>query len=82
MHDNFLDCFYVLDSEAQSMRVTVPCMLAAEALAARRLTQADGDAPRRTALARFFAENLAPAAGGLERAVIEGSESVADTALV
>jgi acyl-CoA dehydrogenase len=57
-------------------------MLAEEALAASRL--ANGDAAGRIAIARFFAENLAVQAVGLERAVIEGADSVnqADTALV
>jgi len=38
----------------------------------------------RVATARFFAENLLPAAGGLERAVVSGAESVvqSDAALV
>src|SRR5262249_51634025 len=56
--------------------------LAREALAASRL--ADGiTAPARIALARFFAENVAVAAGGLERTVTEGAEGVnnADAAL-
>jgi hypothetical protein len=34
------------------------------------------DAAGRIALARFFAENIAVAAGGLERTVTEGAESV------
>jgi alkylation response protein AidB-like acyl-CoA dehydrogenase len=56
-------------------------MLAEEALAGLRL--ANGNAAARIAIARFFAENLAVQAGGLERAVIEGAESVnaADAAL-
>ena len=56
-------------------------LLAQEALAALRL--ADGEAPARIAIARFFAENVAVAAGGLERAVVEGADSVnkADAAL-
>ena len=49
-------------------------MLAEEALAAR------GDGAR-TAIARFFAEHVVPAASGLEREVVEGSDSVSDTAL-
>jgi alkylation response protein AidB-like acyl-CoA dehydrogenase len=48
-------------------------MLAGDALAAAR----DGnDAPARAALARFFADNIAVQAGGLERAVVEGGDSV------
>jgi alkylation response protein AidB-like acyl-CoA dehydrogenase len=60
-------------------------LLAQEALAAKQLTGngADADAAARIALARFFAENLAVQAGGLERTVIEGADSVnrADAAL-
>src|SRR5262249_3585957 len=57
-------------------------LLAEEALAAARLADG-GAAPARIALARFFAENVAVAAGGLERAVVEGAEGVtnADAAL-
>jgi hypothetical protein len=57
-------------------------LLAKEALAAVRLA-GDGAAPARIAIARFFAENVAVQASGLERAVIEGGESVtgADAAL-
>jgi hypothetical protein len=57
------------------------CMLAGEGLAALRT--AEGDAPARVAIARFFAENIAVQAGGLERAVTEGAEAVnsADIAL-
>jgi hypothetical protein len=50
------------------------CMLADEALAAIRL--GNGDAAARTAVARFFAENIAVQAAGLERAVVEGADSV------
>jgi alkylation response protein AidB-like acyl-CoA dehydrogenase len=50
------------------------CMLADEALTALRL--ADGDPAARVALARFFAENVAVQASGLERAVTEGADSV------
>jgi acyl-CoA dehydrogenase len=51
------------------------CMLADEALAAQRI--GDGaDPPGRISLARFFAEHLAVAAGGLERDATEGRESV------
>jgi alkylation response protein AidB-like acyl-CoA dehydrogenase len=55
------------------------CLLAGQALAALR--QDDGAA--RVALARFFAENIAVAAAGLERTVTEGADSVtnADAAL-
>jgi len=52
------------------------CMLAQEALAGLRL--ANGDAAGRIAIARFFAENLAVQASGLERAVTEGADSVND----
>jgi acyl-CoA dehydrogenase len=57
-------------------------LLAEEALAATRLAGND-NAQARIAIARFFAENLAVQAGGLERAVLEGAESVngADAAL-
>jgi alkylation response protein AidB-like acyl-CoA dehydrogenase len=57
------------------------CMLADDALTALRI--ADGEAGARVAVARFFAENLAVQAPGLERAVIEGAEVVnaADAAL-
>jgi hypothetical protein len=49
------------------------CMLAEQALAALR-ENADGAA--RMALARFFAENVAVQANGLERNVTEGGESI------
>lgn len=49
------------------------CMLADQALAALRDS---GDAPSRTALARFFAENVAVQASGLERSVTEGAQSI------
>ena len=57
------------------------CMLADEALAALRL--ADGEPAARIAIARFFAENIAVQAAGLERAVTDGADSVnaADAAL-
>jgi hypothetical protein len=59
-------------------------LIAQEALAATRLS-ADGaaDAAARIALARFFAENIAVEAQGLEHAVIEGADSItgADAAL-
>jgi hypothetical protein len=48
------------------------CMLADQALASLR----DGDGAARTALARFFAENIAVQASGLERSVTEGAESI------
>jgi alkylation response protein AidB-like acyl-CoA dehydrogenase len=51
------------------------CLLAKEALAARRL--GDGvDADGRVSLARFFAENLVVATSGLERSIVDGAESV------
>ena len=52
------------------------CMLADEALAAIRLAGSD---PARVAIARFFAENIAVHASGLERAVTEGADSVNNT---
>jgi alkylation response protein AidB-like acyl-CoA dehydrogenase len=57
------------------------CMLADEALAALRL--ANGEPAARVSVARFFAENIAVQASGLERSVTEGAESVnaADAAL-
>jgi hypothetical protein len=57
------------------------CMLADEALAALRVT--DGEPASRVAIARFFAENIAVQASGLERSVTEGADSVngADAAL-
>jgi hypothetical protein len=48
------------------------CMLAEEALASLRA----GDGAARTALARFFAENIAILANGLERSVTEGADSI------
>ena len=54
------------------------CMLAEDALAEMRAAAtADG----RVALARFFAENVAVQAGGLETTITEGADSVSDTAL-
>src|SRR5476649_805113 len=47
-------------------------MLADQALASLRA----GDGAARTALARFFAENIAVQASGLERGVTEGAESI------
>ena len=56
-------------------------MLADEALTALRI--ADGDAGARVAIARFFAENIAAQASGLEHAVIDGADGIntADAAL-
>ena len=56
-------------------------MLADEALAALRV--ADGEPASRVSIARFFAENIAVQAPGLERAIIDGADSVtaADAAL-
>jgi alkylation response protein AidB-like acyl-CoA dehydrogenase len=51
------------------------CMLADEALAALRLA-GDADAPARIAVARFFAENLTTAAGGLAATVTEGAAAI------
>jgi len=48
------------------------CMLADQALASLR----DRDGAARTALARFFAENVAVQAPGLERSVTEGAQSI------
>jgi len=48
------------------------CMLAEQALTALR----SGDGAARTALARFFAENIAVQASGLERNVTEGADSI------
>jgi len=51
--------------------------VAEEALAAMRLAgNGAADSAGRIALARFFAENVAVTAGGLERTVTEGAESV------
>jgi hypothetical protein len=50
-------------------------MLADEALAALRLA-GDADAPARIAAARFFAENLTTAAGGLAATVTEGAAAI------
>ncbi len=49
------------------------CWLANEALGALRH---DGEAATRVALARFFAENFAVQAGGLERSIVEGAPAV------
>ena len=48
------------------------CMLADQALVALR----NGDGASRTALARYFAENIAVQASGLERSVVEGADSI------
>ncbi len=48
------------------------CMLAEQALASLR----EGNGAARTALARFFAENIAVQASGLERSVTEGADSI------
>ena len=50
------------------------CLLAEQALAALR----GGDGAARTALARFFAGNIAVQATGLERSVTEGAGSIID----
>ena len=59
------------------------CALAGEALTAIRLdgNAGDADAAGRTALARFFAENIAVNAASLERTVTEGGDSVSAAAL-
>jgi hypothetical protein len=49
------------------------CMLAEQALAAARES---GDGAARIALTRFFAENIVVQSAGLERAVIEGADSI------
>jgi len=54
------------------------CMLAEDALAEMR---GGIDGGGRVALARFFAENIAVQAGGLETTITEGADSVADIAL-
>src|SRR6266446_4327748 len=53
-------------------------LLAEEALAAMRLGGNGADAAGRTAIARFFAENLAVQAASLERTVVEAADSVND----
>jgi len=53
-------------------------LLAEEALAAMRLAGNGADAAGRTAIARFFAENLAVQAASLERTVVEAADSVTD----
>ncbi|MGP0093708.1 MAG: acyl-CoA dehydrogenase [Xanthobacteraceae bacterium] len=54
------------------------CLLAEEALAAVRLAATDRakNPAGRIAVARFYAENVAIEAAGLERAVVEGADSV------
>ena len=49
-----------------------------EALAAAR---AGSEPEARIAIARFFAEHLAPSSSGLEREVIEGADSISEIAL-
>jgi acyl-CoA dehydrogenase len=58
-------------------------LLAEEALAATRLADAAAEPAGRIAIARFFAENVAVQARGLERSATEGADSVtgADSAL-
>jgi acyl-CoA dehydrogenase len=51
------------------------CILAEQALVALRMS---ADGAGRSALARFFAENIAVQATGLERAVTEGADSITD----
>jgi len=53
------------------------CLLAEQALAAAR----NGDGSARVALARFFAENIAPQASGLECVVTAGADSILEVAL-
>jgi acyl-CoA dehydrogenase len=50
--------------------------LAEEALAASRMAGNGADAAARIAIARYFAENLAVQAGGLERTVVEAADSI------
>jgi acyl-CoA dehydrogenase len=52
------------------------CMLAKEALAVRANSDGFGDPQRYVALARFFAENVAVVAGGLERTVMDSADAV------
>ncbi|MDO8534513.1 MAG: acyl-CoA dehydrogenase, partial [Xanthobacteraceae bacterium] len=52
------------------------CYLAEAALASRLGSGKGPAAAARIATARFFAENIAPAASGLERAVVAGADSV------
>jgi alkylation response protein AidB-like acyl-CoA dehydrogenase len=55
------------------------CMLAEDALAESRSGGANGGG--RVALVRFFAENIAVQAGGLETTVTEGADSISAAAL-
>ena len=55
------------------------CMLAEDALAESRSGGVNGGG--RVALARFFAENIAVQAGGLETTVTEGADSISAAAL-
>ena len=55
--------------------------LGEEALATQR-DSSDSDGPQRIARARFFAENLATAAGGLETSIIEGAGTITELGLV
>jgi alkylation response protein AidB-like acyl-CoA dehydrogenase len=48
------------------------CLLAQQALAALR----QGDGAARVSLARYYAESIAVAAGGLERTVVEGADAI------
>lgn len=52
------------------------CVLAGEALAARKAAESSGDPQRYVTLARFFAENVSVLAPSLERAVTEGGDAV------
>ena len=52
------------------------CMLAEEALAAARGANGAASAGDRIGIARFFAENMAVQAGGLEVCVTQSAESV------
>jgi acyl-CoA dehydrogenase len=52
------------------------CMLAGEALAARKAGDGGGDPQRYVILARFFAENISVQAAALERTVMDGAEAV------
>jgi hypothetical protein len=61
------------------------CALADEALTAMRLASANGggaSAADRIANARFFAENIAVLAGGLETTITEGADSVSQAGLI
>jgi butyryl-CoA dehydrogenase len=51
------------------------CLLAKQALSMKRLGE---DAAAALAMARFFAEQVAVTAGGLERTVVEGAAGVID----